>query len=146
MANIVPGTRVMTEGPFGHFTDEARSRSHVLLVAGGVGITPIRALLEEMVGDLVLVYRVTNEEEIIFRPELEELARERGVKLRYVVGPRDAGGRNLLSAHHLRELVPDIQSREVYVCGPPSLSKVVERSTRRAGVPSKHIHIDRFAF
>ena len=47
---IPPGTRVIAEGPFGAFTSAARRRPRVALIAGGVGITPIRALLEEMPG------------------------------------------------------------------------------------------------
>src|SRR5207249_1860066 len=54
---IAPGTRVVAEGPFGVFTDSLRRRDGVALIAGGIGITPIRALLEEMGGNIVVVYR-----------------------------------------------------------------------------------------
>jgi ferredoxin-NADP reductase len=77
MGEIRPGTRVVAEGPFGVFTEAARRREKVALIAGGIGITPIRALMEDMSGDVVVVYRVVSEDDIIFRDELEALARER---------------------------------------------------------------------
>ena len=61
-AGAIPvGTRVLAEGPFGVFTDAVRRRRKVALIGGGIGITPIRSLLEEMDGDLVVVYRVLRE-------------------------------------------------------------------------------------
>ncbi len=146
LASIPPGTRVVTEGPFGVFTDRTRQREKALLVAGGIGITPIRTLLEEMRGDVVVIYRVMLEEEIIFRRELEQLAAERGATIHFAVGDhRLPAGRDLLSAAHLRELVPDITEREVYVCGPPAMAAAISRNARDAHVPGRHIHTERFA-
>ena len=146
MGEIRPGTRVVAEGPFGVFTEAARRREKVVLVAGGIGITPIRALMEDMSGDVVVVYRVVSEDDIIFRDELEELARERGIRLLIVVGDhRTRAGRRLLSPAHLRELVPDIAERQVYVCGPPAMTDALERNVRRADVPARFIHSEKFA-
>src|SRR5579872_12460 len=147
LAELKPGTRVIAEGPFGHFTAEERSRDRVVLIAGGIGITPVRALIEELCGDVVLIYRAVHEDELIFRDELERLGRERGVNVRYVVGDHRAPeNRHLLSAAHLRQLLPDIGSREIYLCGPPAMMRQLETNVRHAGVPARHIHTDRFAF
>jgi len=147
MGEIRPGTRVLGVGPFGLFTDARRRRDKVALIAGGVGITPIRALLEEMSGDVVVIYRVTREEEVVFRDELEEVAHDRGIAIEYVIGSHLApGAERLLSPEHLRELIPDIAQREVYVCGPPAMSDMVEVNVHRAGVPTRYIHTERFAF
>src|SRR6185503_15122577 len=86
-----PGTRVIAEGPFGAFTAAARRRRRVLLIAGGVGITPIRALLEDMPatpGDIAVVYRAQRPGDVILRDELDALAATRGAELHYVVGER----------------------------------------------------------
>ena len=64
--DLHPGTVVLAEGPYGALTGRRR-RPRVLLVAGGVGITPMRVLFEtlDLPGeDLTLVYRVPNEEAI----------------------------------------------------------------------------------
>jgi predicted ferric reductase len=147
ITGVKPGTFVLAEGPFGAFTGEAGTRDRVALIAGGVGITPIRALLEELRGDVVLVYRAERVGDLLFRDELETLARARGVTIHYVLGDHRAPeNAHLLSPEHLRSLVPDIARRDVYLCGPTGMTRSVTRSVRRLGVPKGQIHIDEFAF
>jgi predicted ferric reductase len=147
LAGIKPGTRVVAEGPFGSFTDEERSREGVALIAGGVGITPIRALLEEMTGNVVVIYRAASEAEVIFRHELEELARARGITLHFVLGDhRVPENAHFMSAAHLTSLVPDLAGREVYLCGPAVMMRLTKRALQRAGVPSRFVHTNNFAF
>ncbi len=146
MREIAPGTRVVAEGPFGTFTTAVRRREKTLLVAGGIGITPVRALVEELNGDVVVLYRVVAESDVVFREELESLTAERGIDLRIIAGDHATPeGRNLLSPGHLRELVPDLAEREVYVCGPPAMASAIERNVRAAGVPARYLHVERFA-
>ncbi len=146
IGEIRPGTKVIAEGPFGRFTDQSRRRDRVALIAGGIGITPIRALLEQMGGDLVLIYRVLREEDLVFRGEIEQLAHARGIEVFFVVGDhREPGGEGLMSPQHLRHLVPDLARREIFTCGPPAMVRIIERNLREAGVPRRHLHIENFA-
>ncbi|HEX2105567.1 MAG TPA: ferric reductase-like transmembrane domain-containing protein [Solirubrobacteraceae bacterium] len=140
LAALRPGTRVMVEGPAGGLTSDARRRPRVALIAGGVGIAPIRALLEDTPGapgEIAVIYRARTAGEVLFRAELDELARRRGADVHYVLGERGNGG--LLSAEHLRALVPDIAERDVYVCGPDGMTAATRASLRRAGVAPAHI-------
>ncbi len=140
-AGIAPGTRVVAEGPFGTFTADARTQSKVLLVAGGIGITPVRALLESMRGDVAVIYRALTDTDIVFRDELDRLA----PAVFYVVGDHRGDGERLLSPEHLRELVPDLDEREVFLCGPPAMTDVISKRLRHAGVRRRAIHTERFA-
>jgi predicted ferric reductase len=147
IGEIRPGTRVLAEGPFGVFTESARRRRRgVLLIAGGIGITPIRSLVERMRGDVVVLYRALGEADLIFRGELDTLSARSSLTLHYVVGDhRGEGGARLLSPEHLRELVPDAAERDVFLCGPPAMTGAIRSNLRAAGVPRGRIHLERFA-
>jgi predicted ferric reductase len=146
MANLTPGTRVVAEGPFGVFTGAVRRRDKVALIAGGIGITPVRALAEELRGDVVVLYRVLSGSDVVFGEELASLARSRGIALHIVAGDHATpDGSKLLSPAHLRALVPDIEEREVYVCGPPAMTETIARNVRQTKVPARFVHVERFA-
>ena len=145
------GTRVLVEGPYGAMTGARRARRKVALIAGGIGIAPLRALLEALPGqgeELVLVYRARAEKHVIFREELDVLASSRGATVHYLVGRR--GSRDLpidpLDADGLEGLVPDIAIRDVYVCGPIAMIDRVVSAARVLGVPPARIHAERFAY
>lgn len=142
------GTRVFVEGPYGVLTGARRTRPKVLLIAGGIGIAPLRSLLEALParpGDLTLLYRVRDTRDVVFRSELETLARARDARIHYLVGRRDEI-RDPLDARALKRLVPDIAEHDVYLCGPGSMMQVVESSLHRLGLPQRQIHAERFAY
>ncbi|HET9518610.1 MAG TPA: ferric reductase-like transmembrane domain-containing protein [Actinoplanes sp.] len=142
-----PGTQVWAEGPFGTFTAQRRTRRKALLVAGGSGIAPIRALLETMPPDTRVIYRASAADDLVFRDELDTLAKRRGGKVTYVVGARDdPGPQRLFSAEGLRALVPDVQRRDVYLCGPPGLVDATVDILRDLDVPVSQMHLDPFEF
>jgi predicted ferric reductase len=139
LASTRVGTRVVAEGPFGVFTDAARRGSKRALIAGGIGITPVRALARH--GDVV-IYRAIDGEDLVLLDEVEDS----GADVHTVVGDHNApGGERLLSPEHLLELVPDLTDRDVYVCGPPGMTDFAVKNVRAAGVPRRHIHVERFA-
>ncbi len=137
---------MLAEGPFGTFTESARRRREkVLLIAGGIGITPIRSMVERMRGDVVVLYRALGDGDLVFRGELDDLAARNRLAVHYVVGDHRGEGARLLSPDHLRELVPDAAERDVFLCGPPAMTDVISRNLRTAGVPRRHVHLERFA-
>ncbi len=141
------GSRVVAEGPYGAFTLDNQVTDAVLLVAGGVGVTPIRALLEESTGDAVVLYRVRTPADAVLLPELRALAHRRGARLHVLAG-RTGGGNppfTPFDPHHLAAVVPDIVHRDVFVCGPPAMTEAVLRSARALGVPRAQVHAERFS-
>ncbi|MFE4667122.1 ferric reductase-like transmembrane domain-containing protein [Streptomyces sp. NPDC056716] len=142
LRQLKPGTRVFAEGPYGAFTTLHRTRPDAVLIAGGVGVTPIRALLEELHGHAVVLYRVGSDRDAVLYDELRGLALDRGARLHLVTGPIAP---DPLAPGALFRLVPDIAGRDVYVCGPPGMTTAVLGHLRELGVPKQQIHFERFS-
>ncbi|MEU5197605.1 ferredoxin reductase family protein [Streptomyces scabiei] len=138
------GTRAFVEGPYGAFTSLHRTRPGALLIAGGVGITPVRALLEEeAAGDVVVLYRVRGEDDAVLVDEVRTLVEDRGGRLHLLTGSRDQGS-SPFEPENLRALVPDIAERDTYVCGPPGMTSAVLAALRGLEVPRAQVHAERF--
>jgi predicted ferric reductase len=143
LSRLRPGTRVIAEGPYGAFT-AGRSGRGVLLLAGGVGITPLRAMFSTLPAPVTLIYRASSEQDIVFRQELDTIAAARGATVYYLVGSRAEIGGDPLSPKMLRSLVPGLDRQEVYVCGPFGMTSAAVRALRAAGVPRRQIHFESF--
>jgi predicted ferric reductase len=136
LSQLRPGTRVIAEGPYGAFTAGTSDRG-VLLLAGGVGITPLRAMFSTLPGPVTLIYRASSEQDIVST---------RGAKVYYLVGSRAEIGGDPLSPRLLRSLVPGLDQQEVYVCGPPGMTSAAVEALRGVGVPRRQIHFESFEF
>ena len=221
-ARLTPGTRALIEGPYGTLTARRRTHPGMLLMAAGIGITPMRALLEDAPyapGEATLIYRYGEDEHAVFADELREIATHRGVELILLPGPRradtswqaagsahrdgtsrqaaalvdrsntalqaagpahlaDASWRTTGSAHRadtarratglthpadtcgqarasaqldddvqvLKQLVPDIAHRDIYVCGPTTWITAVRKAARGAGAHRDSVHTEEFAW
>jgi predicted ferric reductase len=143
--HLKPGTRVVAEGPYGVFTAGTRETNKVVAFAAGIGITPIRAVLDDLprTTDVTLIYRVAGMEEIPLRTELEELARASGWHFWYLPGDRQ---HYPMTVNFMSQFAPDLQDSDVYVCGPEGFTDSVVELARVAGVPSARIHHESFVF
>ena len=154
LRGVRPGTRVLVEGPYGRLSARARSRTKVAFIGAGVGITPLRALAEELdcaPGDAVLLYRFSDRP--LFADEIAVLARERGLEVVWLPGRRRAPdswlGDGVGAVDDLTALtfwVPDIAERDVYVCGPEAWAEDVRRTTSAAGLPADRFHAESFGW
>ena len=144
LRNVRVGSRAFVEGPYGAFTALHRTRPGALLIAGGVGITPVRALLEEEpAGDVVVLYRVRSENDAVLVDEVRTLVADRGGRLHLLTG-RTGETSPPFEPDSLVALVPDITERDVYVCGPPAMTSTVLSALRRLKVPQQQVHAERF--
>jgi ferredoxin-NADP reductase len=147
LRSLRPGTRVLAEGPFGAFYPPRSRRGRpALLVAGGVGITPLRAMMAALTGSVTLVYRASSWHDVALRAELDQLAAERGDQVHYLVGTRAELGGDPLTAAALRELAPGLDAMDAYVCGPPGMTAAAVAALRAAGAPRRRIHVEAFEF
>ena len=148
--HIPKGTRVFAEGPYGTFTADRLVRRKVLLIAGGIGITPLRALLASLPaapGDITLLYRAESADAVIFRDEIAELGTRRGIELHALLGSEIGDDQtDQLGIPAILRLVPDVLARDVFLCGPPGLVDAVRRRLHLIGVPGSQIHFERFEF
>jgi predicted ferric reductase len=157
LADLAPGTRVVVEGPYGRLHGGVRTRRKVLLMGSGIGITPLRALLEELPqqpGDVTVVHRVRSRGEAVLADELRALASARGARYVQVEGHRIRGRESwlpaqaghLTDAQALRELVPDVAEHDVYLCGADGWMSAARAAALEAGVPRDAVHLERFAY
>jgi predicted ferric reductase len=151
MQSLPIGVRVFIEGPYGAFTAALVRRPRVVMIAGGVGVTPLRAILEELPpspGAVTFLYREGTPEGVIFRDELATLARVKGADVRVLVGHRGSAlmPQDPMSPSSLGRLVPDICTADVFVCGGRSFTERTLASLRSLGVPSNQVHAERFGY
>ncbi len=149
LSDLRPGTRVFAEGPYGAMTAARRRRRKVLLIAGGIGITPLRALFHSLPAgprDLTLIYRSSRDTDVVFRDELTAIARQRGARLHIITGHRTELGYDPLSSTALSATLPDLPAHDVFVCGPDEMATATVASLRAAKVPRRQIHHETFEF
>lgn len=146
MTQIKVGTKVAVEGPYGTKIYEELRGSKLLLIAGGVGIGPVRSLLEDFDADAepVVIYRARRPEEIVHFDELEHLAQTRNGRIIPVVGPTSklANG-NPFDPEVMRRLVPDVAERVVVLCGSQPMINAAYQCLRACGVDKADIHFER---
>jgi predicted ferric reductase len=157
LARLRPGTKVLIEGPYGRLTGEHLAGERLVMLACGIGITPMRALLEDLrysPGDATLIYRARNDPDLIFRAELDTLAARRGITIHYLTGPRIPGRQSWLPAaaaalgesEALLRLVPDLLHRDVFICGPDGWMDAATDAAQGAGLPAEQLHVERFSW
>ncbi|WP_424536641.1 ferredoxin reductase family protein [Sphaerisporangium viridialbum] len=146
LAALRPGTRVWAEGPYGALTAARRRRPQVLLIGGGVGISPLRTLFETLPGQVTLVYMARRDEDLVLRHELDAIAAARGATVHYTVDEMSGGRTVPLTGRALRTLIPGLAVHDVYLCGPTGMTMAARHALRRAGVPNRRIHLECFDF
>lgn len=157
LGRLAVGTRVLIEGPYGRLHPGVRTRRKVLLMGSGIGIAPLRALLEgidQAPGEVTVVYRVRARAQAVLVGELRQIADARGARLVVVEGPRAPGRSSWLPAQAahlrdvdaLREIVPDIAEHDVFLCGSGGWMDAARQAALDGGVPPAHVHLERFDY
>lgn len=147
------GTRVTLEGPYGLFSDRARSAPHLAIIAAGIGVTPVRALLENAriaPGEATILLRASDESETYHWEEIRQIAAAKGATLYTMIGPRSTRGARWMTAHDvergvtMRSIFPRLADSDLYVCGPTAWLDLVEADALALGLPQRQLHSERF--
>lgn len=155
--NLKPGVSVKALGPMGSFTCFAHPASRYLFLSGGSGITPLMSMARTYHDlaepkDIVFVHSARTVTDIIFREELELMARLspsfKFVPICEAANPLAAysGLTGRLSLDQLKVIAPDFMSREIFVCGPPPYMAAVRKMLEETGFDMKHHHEESFNF
>ncbi len=146
ITGLRPGTKVIVEGPYGSHTPEGLTGTKAFMIAGGVGIAPIRSLLERLNEDTepIVLIRARHASELVHLDEIRALAERINGRVHVLVGPTALlAGRDPFAPENLRRLAPDLAERHALLCGPERLLHAARAGVCAAGVPAAHIHYER---
>jgi ferredoxin-NADP reductase/DMSO/TMAO reductase YedYZ heme-binding membrane subunit len=155
---LMTGHSVAVSAPAGRFTfdpgKDLAKEPGVVLVAGGVGVTPVMSILRDLTdrcwaGKIDLVFSVRTPADVIFADELRYLAGRHPNLHVHVAITRDAppdwpGPRGRVTAELLRQLVPDLAQRRAFVCGPDAMADAARAALVEAGVPAERVTLESF--
>jgi ferredoxin-NADP reductase len=155
---LPPGGEAVFKGPYGHFVFQYETPK-IAFLTGGVGITPVRSMLRYLADtygagriagqELVLFYGCMTESGILYKAELEAIARTvPGLRLVYVITmpkKRWRGHRGFITAQTVRAELAAPQAWTYYVVGPPPMIAAMEKVTDELGIPQTQIVTESFA-
>lgn len=142
LARLPVGTRVAIEGPYGAFTAHAVKFRKVALIAGGIGVTAVRSLLEDLPKGSrpTVVLRASTESQLVLHAEVAELVKQQGGRLHEVVGSRED-----VPVEQLVKLIGDLRKRDIFVAGSDDFVTSVVGLLTRLGAAPEALHAEVFA-
>ena len=155
IAEVPVGERVYLDGPYGAFTIDRNPADMHVLIAGGVGITPMMSMLRTLAdrGDkrpVILLYGNKEWDSIIFRDELESLKSRLDLKVVHVLPNPPAGWtgeKGYIDAEMFkRHLPPPYAEHEYFICGPDVMMDAIEKALGELDVPLAKYHSERYSF
>ncbi len=156
LGRIETGTRAYVDGPHGNLTVSGRKEPGIALIAGGVGVAPLLGILRQLHLDndprpTTLVYGNRVEEQIVYREELEQLAKDHGTTIVHVLSeppPNWAGKVGMVESDLIRSTFASAEMRNwlYIICGPAVMMEAVEDTLIEMGVPAHRILSERFDY
>lgn len=152
-----PGDKASVQGPFGRFSYVLHPSDRAFVfIAGGIGITPLMAMLRhmrdtELKADVLLFYANRTERDVAFRDELEAMEKGGTPRLKVVhilsnPEPGWSGETGHLDREKIRKFLGSpFEDAGIYVCSPPAMTANVIRALRAEGVPYSRIRTEQFS-
>ena len=153
-SNVSEGNLVQCSGPTGSFIFTGRECKCILLIGGGVGITPLMSVLRSLLdrswaGDIFLIYSCRTPADIIFKEEFDYL-QHRHKNLRVLItvsrpeGTPWSGSVGRITKDLITKFVADLPSRYVHICGPVPMMEATTEILAQLGVPRGRIKVEAF--
>ncbi len=150
LGELKPGTRVILDGPLGLFIEELSQNEKILFIAGGIGITPIRSMIGDMMRhpkDIIMIYAVRTIDDIAFRKEFEFFQSKFPFPIYYILSTPTPGYESgFLDREKLVRLIPDFFERDVYLCGPPPMMNATVTNLKGLGFKNINLHYEMFSY
>jgi ferredoxin-NADP reductase len=147
------GDTLQVTGPSGNFTFMGEGANSIVLISGGVGVTPMMSVLRHLTdrswsGDIFFVYGCRSDRDVIYRQELEYL-QLRYPNLKLVIVADEAGtdwphARGRITAELLAAAIPHIQTRRIHLCGPPAMMTALRATLAELNVPAEQVKTEVF--
>jgi ferredoxin-NADP reductase len=151
---VKEGDRLEVSAPFGTFTFTGKEADSIVLIGGGVGITPLMTVIRYLTdhgwpGDIFLLYVCRTTRDFIFREELEYLQRRHAslhvvATMTRAAGTEWMGPTGRLTKELIAQAVPNIASRRVHLCGPPPMMEATQGILAELGVPKEQVKTESF--
>lgn len=153
--HAIAGDLLEISAPAGNFFFTGKEANGIVLIAGGVGITPMMSVLRYLTDrsypkDIHLLYAVNSPSSIIFREEYDYLARRHpNVQVDIIVAATEgapwAGSVGLITSDFIIKKIPDIALHRIHLCGPPPMMDAVKKALLQLKVPSEQVKTEHFA-
>lgn len=148
------GGVIEASGPVGKFTFDGTEAASIVLIAGGVGITPMMSVARYLTerawpGDIYFLYACKAPTDFIFANEIASLQRAHPnlhvtVVMSRAEGTDWKGPRGHITKELLAQTVPNIASRRLHLCGPPTMMDAIKAALTELGVPSEQVKTEAF--
>lgn len=145
-----PGDVVGIRGPFGHgFPIEQMRGRDILFAPGGLGLAPLRSLINQVLdernsfGRVIILYGAKRPAELLFRDELEEWAARNDVEFHVTVdrGDETWTGNTGVITTLFPKITVDPHNTVAVTCGPPIMYRFVLREMLSKGIPETQIYL-----
>jgi len=151
---IKVGDLLKVSAPYGDLTFTGLDEDSIVLIGGGVGITPLMSVLRYLTdrvwpGEIYFLYSARNTEEFVFRDELAYLQRRHPnlhvlATMTRSAGTDWMGPEGQITKELLLSAVPDLPKRRIHVCGPPQMMTAMKEALTAIGVSPDKIHSEAF--
>lgn len=157
IGQVKPGDLALIDAPYGRFSFLEFPSKDYIFIAGGIGITPIMSMLRyirdknlDLEQKILVLWGNRTEQDIVFRQEIDQMGKYlTNVKVVHVLSEAPegwSGETGFITADLIRKYAEDLEGKEIFICGPPIMLKLVLKALKTLKVPGRRIHFERFSW